>query len=54
MVKARSIDVALPPKKAYDRVEKELVQQDLLIEKKFTLSPFDKDHGVFVVTQKKT
>jgi fibrillarin-like pre-rRNA processing protein len=52
MVKARSIDVSIPPKKAYQRVENELVRDGLLIDKKFTLAPFDKDHGCFVVHQK--
>ena len=52
MVKARSIDVALPPIKAYQRVEKELLEQGLHIEKKLTLNPFDKDHSCFIVKKR--
>jgi fibrillarin-like rRNA methylase len=52
MVKARSIDVSLPPKKAYEQVAGELKQQKIHIKKSFTLAPFDRDHGVFVVTRK--
>jgi len=49
MVKARSIDVSLPPKKAYHIVEHELKDQDVTIHQSFTLSPFEKDHAAFVV-----
>ncbi|MBS3778270.1 MAG: fibrillarin-like rRNA/tRNA 2'-O-methyltransferase [Candidatus Thermoplasmatota archaeon] len=49
MVKARSIDVSVPPKKAYRIVERELRAHHIKIERTFTLSPFDKDHAIFVV-----
>ena len=49
MVKARSIDVSLPPKKAYRIVEHELKDQDVTIHQSFSLSPFEKDHAAFVV-----
>ena len=49
MVKARSIDVSLPPKKAYHIVEHELKDQNVTIKQSFTLSPFEKDHAAFVV-----
>lgn len=52
MVKARSIDVALLPKKAYTQVADELQGHGLHIKKSFTLAPFDRDHAVFVVNQK--
>lgn len=53
MIKARSIDVSLPPKKAYEQVEKELKNKSLHIDQKIVLSPFEKDHIVFTVSQKK-
>ena len=49
MVKARSIDVSLPPKKAYHIVKHELNDQDIDITQSFSLSPFEKDHAAFVV-----
>ena len=49
MVKARSIDVSLPPKKAYHIVEEELKNQNVTINQSFTLLPFEKDHAAFVV-----
>ncbi|MBS3748736.1 MAG: fibrillarin-like rRNA/tRNA 2'-O-methyltransferase [Candidatus Thermoplasmatota archaeon] len=49
MVKARSIDVSLPPKKAYRIVEHELRDQDVTIHQSFSLSPFEKDHAAFVL-----
>jgi len=53
MVKARSIDVSLPPKKAYNIVEQELLHHHIHIEQSFTLSPFDKDHAIFIVQSPK-
>jgi len=49
MVKARSIDVSLPPKKAYSIVEHELLEEKIDIQTWFTLAPFEKDHAAFVV-----
>lgn len=53
MVKARSIDVSVHPKKAYKIVERELREHQITIDRTFTLSPFDKDHAVFVVRPQK-
>jgi len=53
MIKARSIDVSLPPKKAYEQVEEELVNKDLQIHQKIMLLPFEKDHIAFTVSPKK-
>jgi fibrillarin-like pre-rRNA processing protein len=53
MVKARSIDVSVHPKKAYKIVERELREHQITIDHTFTLSPFDKDHAVFVVRPQK-
>lgn len=52
MVKARSIDVSLEPKKAYQIVEHELLKHNLEKITSFSLSPFEKDHAVFMVNQK--
>lgn len=50
MVKARSIDVALKPKQAYDLVATHLKQTNLSIKKTFELTPFEKDHAALLVT----
>jgi fibrillarin-like pre-rRNA processing protein len=50
MVKARSIDVALKPKQAYDLVGSYLQQQKLKIKKTIELAPFEKDHAALTVT----
>jgi fibrillarin-like pre-rRNA processing protein len=50
MVKARSIDVALKPKQAYDLVGSYLQQQKLKIKKTIELAPFEKDHAALIVT----
>lgn len=52
MVKARSIDVSLPPKKAYEIVKKELSEHQIPIEQSFSLSPYEKDHAGFIVKNK--
>ncbi len=52
MVKARSIDVSLAPKKAYQIVEHELKTNQLDIINSFSLSPFEKDHAMFMVRKK--
>lgn len=49
MVKARSINVSIPPKKAYKIVEHELKEQHVTINKSFTLSPYEKDHAAFLI-----
>jgi fibrillarin-like pre-rRNA processing protein len=51
MVKARSIDVSIKPKKAYELVCKNLKESGFLIEKIIDLSPFEKDHAAIVVTK---
>ena len=49
MVKARSIDVALKPKDAYELVKKELNDNHLKIETTLDLSPFEKDHLAILI-----
>ena len=51
MVKARSIDVALKPKQAYELVCTHLQHQNLKIKKTFELAPFEKDHAAILITQ---
>jgi fibrillarin-like pre-rRNA processing protein len=51
MVKARSIDVALKPKQAYELVCTYLQQQKLKIKKTVELTPFEKDHAAILITQ---
>jgi fibrillarin-like pre-rRNA processing protein len=51
MVKARSIDVALKPKQAYELVCTYLQQQKLKIKKTVDLTPFEKDHAAILITQ---
>jgi fibrillarin-like pre-rRNA processing protein len=50
MVKARSIDVALKPKQAYELVSSSLKKQGLIIRKIVELAPFEKDHAAILVT----
>ena len=50
MVKARSIDVALKPKQAYELVCGSLQQQKFRIKKMLDLSPFEKDHAAILMT----
>ena len=49
MVKARSIDVSLKPKEAYDRVCSKLKNNGLKIKKIIDLSPYEKDHTAILV-----
>lgn len=49
MVKARSIDVSLPPKKAYAIVTNELMNRQIIIDQTLSLSPYQKDHAAMVV-----
>lgn len=51
MVKARSIDVSLPPKKAFAIVKKELSTHHINIQHSFTLSPYEKDHAAIIVNK---
>lgn len=50
MVKARSIDVSLKPKKAYEIVSSKLQDSGLNIKEKIDLNPYEKDHAVIIVT----
>jgi fibrillarin-like pre-rRNA processing protein len=50
MVKARSIDVALKPKQAYELVCAYLQKQKFTIKKNIELAPFEKDHAAILVT----
>ncbi|MBU0497767.1 MAG: fibrillarin-like rRNA/tRNA 2'-O-methyltransferase [Candidatus Thermoplasmatota archaeon] len=50
MVKARSIDVALPPRQAYKIVESTLKSANISIRSIDDLDPYDKDHSVFVIS----
>lgn len=49
MVKARSIDVSLPPKKAYAIVANELQHAGFSIIETLSLSPYEKDHAALSV-----
>jgi fibrillarin-like pre-rRNA processing protein len=51
MVKARSIDVALKPKQAYELVGSALQKQKFKIKKTVELGPFEKDHAAIIITQ---
>ena len=50
MVKARSIDVSLNPKKVYEKVCTKLKENNLNIINKIDLEPYEKDHAAIVVT----
>jgi len=51
MVKARSIDVALKPKQAYELVCSFLQKQKFNIRKTVDLAPFEKDHAAILITR---
>jgi fibrillarin-like pre-rRNA processing protein len=51
MVKARSIDVALKPKQAYELVYSALKKEHFNINKTVELAPFEKDHAAIIITQ---
>jgi fibrillarin-like pre-rRNA processing protein len=51
MVKARSIDVALKPKQAYELVYTHLQQEKFKIKKPLELAPFEKDHAAILITR---
>lgn len=50
MVKARSVDVSLKPKKVYDMICLKLKDNHFKIINKIDLKPFEKDHTAIVVT----
>ncbi len=50
MVKARSIDVALKPNKAYNLVCSELENSGLKIKDKIDLKPYEKDHAAVIIS----
>lgn len=50
MVKARSIDVALKPKQAYDLVCSYLKKEHFRITQIVELTPFEKDHAAILIT----
>lgn len=52
MVKARSIDVALSPKKAYAQVATMLQDHGLSIHHIIDLSPYEKDHAAISITNR--
>lgn len=49
MVKARSIDVSLKPKEAYELVCSVLIKNNLKIKQQIDLSPYEKDHAAIIV-----
>ena len=50
MVKARSIDVAFKPKKAFKLVEEKLKENNLKIVQTIDISPYEKDHAAILVS----
>jgi len=50
MVKARSIDVSLEPKKAFDLVCSKLEGSGFKILKKINLNPYEKDHAAIMIS----
>ena len=50
MVKARSIDVSLKPKKAYDQVCSALIKKKFKVKQEIDLSPYEKDHAAIIVS----
>src|SRR4030042_1997437 len=49
MVKARSINVAMKPKIAYEKVCNYLKENSLKIKQVFELEPYEKDHAVIII-----
>lgn len=49
MIKAKSIDVAISPKKIYDAVTDKIKKQDINVRNLIDLSPFEKDHAAVVI-----
>jgi len=52
MAKARSIDVAMKPSDAYDRVKQQLIEQGLKVKDSIELSPYEKDHSAILISKK--
>lgn len=50
MVKARSIDVSLKPKQAYELAGSKLKEHKLKIVKTIDLAPYEKDHAAILIT----
>jgi fibrillarin-like pre-rRNA processing protein len=50
MVKARSIDISLKPKKAYNLISSYLEKKGMNIQDKLDLSPYVKDHMAIVIS----
>ncbi len=50
IVKARSIDVSLPPKQAYNLTSLKIKESQLKVIKTMELAPYEKDHAAIVVT----
>ncbi len=50
MVKARSIDVSLKPKQAYELVSSFLKEQHYVVKKTVDLAPYEKDHAAILLT----
>lgn len=50
MVKARSIDVALKPSKAFSMVKNQLKDEGMHINELIELSPFEKDHAALFIS----
>jgi fibrillarin-like pre-rRNA processing protein len=51
MVKARSINVAMKPKIAYEKVCNYLKENSLKIKQVFELEPYEKDHAVIIISK---
>ncbi len=51
MVKARSIDVSLEPKKAFDIICSKLEKNGLNILKRVNLKPYEKDHSAIMISK---
>ncbi|UCH71779.1 MAG: fibrillarin-like rRNA/tRNA 2'-O-methyltransferase [Thermoplasmatales archaeon] len=50
MVKSRSIDISLKPKKTYEIVSKKLEDSGLKLEEIIDLAPYEKDHAAIRIT----
>lgn len=51
-VKARSVDVAAPPRKVYEAVRRELTEAGWDVRETLELDPFERDHAMFVVERR--
>jgi fibrillarin-like pre-rRNA processing protein len=50
MIKARSIDVSLEPKKVYENVSSYLENKGFKVDKVVRLDPYEKDHATFLIS----